>query len=605
MNLLISEYTKPPRFLRNVFVSQLKWIIRLRWYAVAGIAASGLICTSSMLFPVLESALPIYICAAILFGCNVLYHFTVKKLNPDAGTKELIMGMVQVEIDLVILTALLHFSGGITNPFELFYVFHVIIATIILPRTLAFSVGISAIVMFGLMSVGEMNEWPWLHHHPLILSSSVAVWENPVYVMGAFIAFSATVVLTQHLTRTVIARMTAKELEAARNHDVLAAIIKSMAEGLIFVTNKGKIALCNPEARLWIKADSANKETIRLDDFPEELVRHVTALLAENASEDTKIKFNVTGSEEAYIEGRSCSVESIDGTRLGYVIVGQDLTEHQKLEKELMEQSEETSLINEMLKKSRIEMAQREKMVAIGQMASGIAHEIGNPLASLSSVVQYLKRKITDEKLNSQLDLIGKQVRRISDILKRMLGLARPATSEYKWSDINMLIEGTLSLVKFDRRSQNVEIKSVPNTDLPVVWLNPGNFEQVLLNITVNALDAILAKGDCDGQNYIEVTSQFNDGMIEIKITDTGIGMEPQVCQRAFDSFFTTKEIGKGTGLGLYISYNLVNEIDGTISLDSEIGKGTTVTIRIPKRAKKHLINDDGMTNENQNTHSR
>jgi signal transduction histidine kinase len=81
--------------------------------------------------------------------------------------------------------------------------------------------------------------------------------------------------------------------------------------------------------------------------------------------------------------------------------------------------------------------------------------------------------------------------------------------------------------------------------------------------------------------------------MIEIRISDTGIGMSPQVCQRAFESFFTTKEIGKGTGLGLFISYNLVTEIDGTITLESELGKGTTMIIRIPIRPKRDLISGD------------
>lgn len=90
--------------------------------------------------------------------------------------------------------------------------------------------------------------------------------------------------------------------------------------------------------------------------------------------------------------------------------------------------------------------------------------------------------------------------------------------------------------------------------------------------------------------NVLEITRQFEDEMIEIRIRDTGIGMEPQVCRQAFESFFTTKEIGKGTGLGLFISYNLINELDGTINLDSQPDKGTTVTIRVPVRPKKHLI---------------
>ncbi len=98
--------------------------------------------------------------------------------------------------------------------------------------------------------------------------------------------------------------------------------------------------------------------------------------------------------------------------------------------------------------------------------------------------------------------------------------------------------------------------------------------------------------------NVLEITRQFEDEMIEIRISDTGIGMEPQVCRRAFESFFTTKEIGNGTGLGLFIIYNLINELDGTINLDSQPDKGTTVTIRVPVRPKKHLISGLGSDKE-------
>jgi len=162
-------------------------------------------------------------------------------------------------------------------------------------------------------------------------------------------------------------------------------------------------------------------------------------------------------------------------------------------------------------------------------------------------------------------------------------------SSEYKWTDINELIDNTLSLVGFDRRAQSVAIKNIASPDLPMVWLNPQHFEQVFLNIFINALDAMNAKQG-EQEHILEITRESKDGMIEIRVSDTGIGMSPEVCRRAFESFFTTKEISKGTGLGLFISYNLVAEVDGTLAMESELGKGTTVIIRIPIRPKKHLI---------------
>jgi len=214
----------------------------------------------------------------------------------------------------------------------------------------------------------------------------------------------------------------------------------------------------------------------------------------------------------------------------------------------------------------------------------------------LSSVIQYLQRKAVDSEQNEMLTTMKQQIERISIILKRMLSLSRPATSEYRWADVNTLIENTVSLVQFDRRAKSVEIKNEVNNDLPMVWLNPLHFEQVLLNIFLNGLDAMAAQEDQSHQ--LQITRNLEDRFIVICVHDDGIGMEPEICRRAFESFFTTKELGKGTGLGLFISYNLVSELDGSIELDSEPGKGTTVTIKIPVRPKNDLISGDPIGEE-------
>ncbi|MHC4722758.1 MAG: nitrogen regulation protein NR(II) [Planctomycetota bacterium] len=372
---------------------------------------------SSYIFPVLKSAVPIYVCAGTLLVLNICYFLVASKKSASAGIKDIVLGMTQVEADLLILTVVLHFSGGVVNPFFLFYIFPVIIATIILPRNLSFVVGLTAILLFALLAVNELKEGAFLEllgYHPLQLSVVSELSKNPVYVLGAFVAFVFMVVLTQYLTRIIIARMTAKELEAARNSDLLKAVIKAMSEGLIFVNDDSDVAICNPAATLWKKnaietklADqkletkekaSFDKNKELFEDFPPVLAEYMKGIFTQGQQEAESgqtIEFNTTGSEPRNIEARVSPVIGIEGSKLGFVIVGKDLTEHKKMAKDLLERTEEVTAINEMLKKSRIEMAQREKMVAIGQMAAGIAHEIGNPLASLSSVAQYLGRKLS------------------------------------------------------------------------------------------------------------------------------------------------------------------------------------------------------------------
>jgi signal transduction histidine kinase/PAS domain-containing protein len=581
---------KPSQCAREVLVEQILWLIRLRWIAVVGMLAAALL--GSHVFPVLSSPIPIYLCAAALLISNISYFLAATKKPEQAGPRDLVLGMIQVELDLLILTAVLHFSGGVANPFFLFYIFHVIIAAIILPRNLSFCVGLTTILLFGLLEVNELSGGTWLGYHPLQLLASGGPWRNPVYELGVFGAFACTVILAQYLTRMIITRMRAKELEAARNNDVLRAIINAMSEGLIFVTREGNVAICNPAARLWKEQNGAIEPGHSLEDFPRSLAELLKTLVSSDdgaGAGEKAVTFETVGPRPKYVEARSCPVIGVDGKRLGHVVVGQDLTEHKKLETDLRERTEDLTSINEILKVSRLEMAQREKMVAIGQMATGIAHEIGNPLASISSVAQYLVRKLTVHEQKEHLLVIQYHISRISNILKRMLSLSRPATSEYRWTNINDLIENTLSLINFDKRAQSVTIKDIANPDLPTVWLNPQHFEQVFLNIFINALDAMDAKRG-EWEHVLEITRELKDGMIEIRTSDTGIGMSPEVRRRAFESFYTTKEVGKGTGLGLFISYNLVTEVDGTIFLESEPGKGTTVIIRIPARSRKDLV---------------
>jgi signal transduction histidine kinase len=589
-DIFIADNLRLPELGRGVLVEQLKWLVSLRWFAISGIVLAGVVC--STFFPILHSPRPVYFCAGVLLLCNLVFFVLTNHrfIGPTVGG--IILAMVQLETDLIILTLLLHFAGGVTNPFVLFYVFHIIIATIILPRNLSFTIGISAIIMYGLMIIGELEDHSWFPHRPLEFSSISPLAKNPVFSLGAFVAFSAMVVLTQYLTRTIIVRMTAKEVEATRNRDVLEAVVGTMSEGLIFITNWGKVSICNPSAERWFPEIRKS-----IDHFPDVLRTHIKHLLANDSIQDLPsgvLPFSLEDSDKRYIEARVYPVIGAEGKRLGVVVIGQDISRHKKLEQDLLTRTEEIAEINEMLKFSRVEMVQREKMVAIGQMATGIAHEIGNPLASLSSLIQYLQRKLYDDEQSEMLETMKQQIERISIILKRMLSLSRPATSEYRWTDVNTLIENTLSLVRYDRRARSVQILNHVNSDLPMVWLNPLHFEQVLLNIFLNALDAMAA---LDNQSHqLEISRNLENDMIVIRTKDDGIGMEQEVCRRAFESFFTTKELGKGTGLGLFISYNLVSELDGTIELDSKPGKGTTVTVRIPIRPKNKLISEDGVS---------
>ncbi len=228
------------------------------------------------------------------------------------------------------------------------------------------------------------------------------------------------------------------------------------------------------------------------------------------------------------------------------------------------------------VRKLRQQVDQSEKLAVIGQLAAGVAHEIGNPLASISSIVQILQRKSKDQFISKQLVNVKDNINRISRIVRELVDLSRPPSHDLIITQINEVVKTAVGIVKYDKRVKKVEFKTNLEDNLPMLKVVPDHLIQVFINILINALDAIQGKG------VIKVKSAYDDKNIYIMISDNGIGMEDEVRDKIFDPFFTTKEVGKGTGLGLSVSYGIIKKIAGEIKVDSKIGKGSKFTIQIP-----------------------
>ena len=312
-HIIAGRMDKPSQCTREALVEQILWLIRLRWIAVLALIASALL--GNFVFSVLPSPILIYICAVVLLICNILYFLAATKRPENAGPRDIVLGMIQVEFDLILLTAVLHFSGGVLNPCFLFYIFHVIIAAIILPYRLSFFVGLTAILLFGFLEVNELYGGAFLGYYPLQLSASAGLWRNPLYSIGVFAAFSFTVMLAQYLTRMIIIRMNTKELEAARNSDVLKAVINAMSEGLIFVANDGEVAICNPAAVNWKREGASKDQNHSLDDFPKpvsQMLREVVSLDDNSHATQKAISFETDGLQSRYVEAKGGPVEGIE-----------------------------------------------------------------------------------------------------------------------------------------------------------------------------------------------------------------------------------------------------------------------------------------------------
>lgn len=227
-------------------------------------------------------------------------------------------------------------------------------------------------------------------------------------------------------------------------------------------------------------------------------------------------------------------------------------------------------------RKLQQQVDQSEKLAVIGQLAAGVAHEIGNPLASISSIVQILQRKSTDAFISSQLDHVKENINRISNIVRELVDLSRPPSHNEIITQIGEVIKTAVGIVKYDKRVKKVEFKADIDPNMPMVKTVPDQLLQVFINILINALDAV------EGEGIIKVKSHFDDNFIYVEIEDNGCGIEEKIIDKIFNPFFTTKEVGKGTGLGLSVSYGIVKKLNGDILINSKLNEGSKFIVKIP-----------------------
>lgn len=227
-------------------------------------------------------------------------------------------------------------------------------------------------------------------------------------------------------------------------------------------------------------------------------------------------------------------------------------------------------------KKLQAQIDQSEKLAVIGQLAAGVAHEIGNPLTSISSLVQILQRKSKDEFMSEQLINIKENIDRISRIVRELVDFSRPPSYETTIQDITDIIKTALGIVKYDKRVRNVNFGTNLKEYLPNVQVAADQLLQVFVNILINALDAI------EGNGTINVSSYYDYNNVYVDISDNGCGMDESTLEKIFDPFFTTKEVGKGTGLGLSVSYGIINRFHGEIKVQSKLNEGSKFTISLP-----------------------
>jgi two-component system, NtrC family, sensor kinase len=226
------------------------------------------------------------------------------------------------------------------------------------------------------------------------------------------------------------------------------------------------------------------------------------------------------------------------------------------------------------LQEAQASLLHQEKMAAFGLLAAGIAHEVGNPLASISSLVQMLARRHHDEYTQEKLSLVETQLTRIQGTLRELVDFSRPATGVMSPTNLNEAIDEALNIAKYYKRTKSKAIETDYADALPAIHAVRDQLVQLFLNLALNAIDAT------DKSGRIRLATRQVDGHIEASVTDNGHGISPDDRTKIFQPYYTTKD--NGTGLGLFVSRKIVADLGGTIEFESRPGEGTTFCVRIP-----------------------
>lgn len=511
-------------------------LVRVHW--VTGAAVVALIAVTAVESPPLRPAAAAVLCAVVV--AELLLHFGLRH-----GRRSPLLWLCQLAVDIAAVTAVCLLWPNLRATAAILYGLPVVFAGLSLERSdAALVAGLCVSLLAAAASLGPQV-------------TAVATEQTlglAIFLCGAVVVSSA---FKAHAARTQRAR---------------AASLEALAEGVAFVDADGNVLFRN---RAF--ADSFPGVPGQTGLLPWELRQYVHAALEGRAGFDMK-SFSRPGTSR-FRQDRQHFEAHVSASESGCLVVVEDVTYPRKLEEDLDVCASEIGKMADSLEKHQIQIAQHEKMVALGTMAAGIAHEISNPLACLSAVAQLLIREAPSPRVREQLDCLTVQTERIAKTVRQILDFSRPSPKQMELVDLEELVEQVIRMVRYSHRSAATTITSSFEPEHLRVRLVPQEFQQVLVNVLLNAMDAL---GEVSRPGTIHIACTAGEGTARVVVADNGPGMKEPQLRHAFEPFFTTKPPGKGTGLGLAISYRLVERRGGTISIDSTWGKGTVVTISFP-----------------------
>lgn len=522
------------------------WLVRARWVAIASLAVALL---AAWGFTLVRSPWAgLAVCAGM-----ALYNLALARSKALRAEARFTIG-ASLALDILFLTLFLHFTGDIENPLFIAYVLPVIAGAAFLSRRAGLFLAAMPPICFAvLLTLTHLASLPFhvSHHHLgrvqpiefcryLVPNASIQGWgyEIAPLVVFAILVFGLAWgfgALPEH----------AREAQcwAKQQNDRLLMLLEILPEGVALLERDGRVVCANRSAcRLVPGLVRSPSVTGLAHDFGVP-----TRLAAFNGA---TVEF-----ETLYADRRLGHALVDAGESKRVVWVFRDLTEHHRMLAQAMHTS---------------------KMIDLGLLAAGIAHEIGNPLSSLSAIVEVLRLRDSSPEIADRLTALDSNVRRISSIVSDIASFARPSSEQRGSTDVGVLVEQARRIFALHEKSAGMTVEIERPASPVAVKVVEDQIVQVLLNLLLNAADASTVPGK------IRISYGAASVGVRISVSDQGAGMNDETIRKLFIPFFTTKEPGEGVGLGLFVSESIVRAHGGKIEVQSSPGKGATLTIHLP-----------------------
>lgn len=541
------------------------WFIGMRW--VAAFVAFLLVLLTTRIFHFLEASAFWWLSGLVglLALTNLVYIQFLRKQRWLRFILDL-----QIIVDLLILTAMLHCSGGIENPLAFAYLFHIIIAGILLDQRHCYAIVGLASGLFALLALAEMAEL--IVHRTLLVFPHIGEhgeWHHaahqPLYVASRLGLQFLLLTLTAYFTTTIMKRLRAEEQRALSDRQRLERVLQATGTGLLILNEDRQLVWSNEQVQEWFPPSILvpGQQVNHFENWLRGDGKGTPRMQSDGATQVVEHALTDEFGHQRFVEVTVAPLIDAQGKTYQTVGLMQDITQRKLLEAEIMHSG---------------------KMAVLGLMAAGIAHEVGNPLASIATRLRLLEEQHDEAFLMQSLHLLQREIGRVSRIVHGVSQLARPGKRDWSVCSIHTILHEMLNILQLHKQAKRCQIDLHFADALPETTGVAGQLMQVFLNLGLNALEAMPTGGT------LTLRTSMSGTDLVIEFEDTGEGMSKQTQTSIFEPFFSTKETG--LGLGLSIARNIIHAHGGSIRVDSTLGCGTYFYLTLPVRTSRNRTSD-------------